>query len=80
LKNTNKMMAQKLTRQQGMTTPQPPKMQTTTTGPTTCKFEEQKTSEQPRRGPIATPGPQLCKVESKKNKYHGTNQRTSIDH
>ena len=38
-------MAQKLTRQRGMTTAQPPKLQTATTGPTTCKVEEQQTSD-----------------------------------
>jgi hypothetical protein len=74
LKNTNETMAPKLTRQRGMTTAQPQKLQTATTGPTTCKVEEQQTSEQPRRGPTATAGPQLCKVESNKNKDHGMNQ------
>jgi hypothetical protein len=45
LKNTNETMAQKLTRQRGMTTAQPQKLQTATTGPTTCKVEEQQTSD-----------------------------------
>jgi hypothetical protein len=63
-----------------MTIAQPQKLQTATTGPTTCKVEEQQISEQSRRGPTATAGPQLCKVESNKNKNHGMNQRTSIDH
>jgi hypothetical protein len=70
------MMAQKLTRQRGMTRAQPQNLQTATTGPTTCKVEEQQTSEQA----TATAGPQLCKVESNKNKKHGMNQRTSINH
>jgi hypothetical protein len=73
-------MAQKLTHQRGMTRAQPQNLQTATTGPTTCKVEEQQTNEQPRRGPTATAGPQLCKVESNNNKQHGTNQRTSINH
>jgi hypothetical protein len=67
------MMAQKITRQRGMTRAQPQKLQTTTTYPTTCKVEEQQTNEQPQRGPNTNAGPQLCKVESKKNKNHGTN-------
>jgi hypothetical protein len=74
LKNTNETMAQKLTRQRGMTTTQPQKLQTATTGLTTCKVEEQQTSEQPQRGPTTTAGPQLCKVESNKKKDYGTNQ------
>jgi type II secretory pathway component PulM len=45
LKNTNETMAWKLTRQCGMTTTQPQKLQTATTGPTTCKVEEKQTSD-----------------------------------
>jgi hypothetical protein len=58
----------------------PKKMQTATTGPTTCKVEEQKTSEQPRRARTASVGPQLSKVESNKNQNHGTKQRTRMEH
>jgi hypothetical protein len=54
---------------------QPQNLQTATS-PTTCKVEEQQTSEQAN----ATARPQLCKVESNKNKKHGMNQRTSINH
>ena len=72
-------MAQKLTRQRGMTTTQPKKLQTATTGPTTCKVEEQQTNEQPRRGPTATAGPQLCKVESTRTRIkERTSEQTSI--
>ena len=78
--NSNEMMEQKLTRQRRMTETQLQNLQTTTTGPTTCKVEEQQTRGQPRRGPTATAGPQLYKVESNKNKNHETNQRTSINH
>jgi hypothetical protein len=53
-RNSNEMMAQKLTRQRRMTEAQLQNLQTATTGPTTCKVEEQQTSEQPRRGPTAT--------------------------
>jgi hypothetical protein len=63
-----------------MTRAQPQKLQTATTGPTTCKVEEQQTSEQPRRARTASAGPQLCKVESNKNQNHGTKQRTRIEH
>jgi hypothetical protein len=47
LKNSNEMMAQKLTRQRRMTRAKPQKLQTSTTGPTTCKVEEEQTIEQP---------------------------------
>jgi len=73
-------MAQKITRQRGMTKEQPQNLQTATRGPKSCKVEEQQASEQPRRGPTATAGPHLCRVESNNNKQHGTNQRTSINH
>ena len=62
-RNSDKTMAQKLTRQRGMTRAQPQNLKTTTTGPTTCKVEEQQTNELA----TATVGPQLCKVESNKN-------------
>ena len=63
-----------------MTRAQPQKLQTATTGPTTCKVEEQQTSEQPQRSRTASAGPQLCKVESNKNHNHGTKQRTRMEH
>ena len=68
------MMAQKLTRQRGMTKVHLKNLQTTTTSPTTCKFEEQQTNEQPQRGPTIVAGPQLCKVESNNNYQHRTKQ------
>jgi hypothetical protein len=58
----------------------PKKMQTATTGPTTCKVEEQQTSEQPRRAQTASAGPQLCKFESNKNQNHGKKQQTRMEH
>jgi hypothetical protein len=73
------MMAQKLTRQRGMTEALLQNLQTVTTGPTACKVEVQQTSEQPRRGPTAIVGCQLCKVESNNNNKHRTNQQTSIN-
>jgi hypothetical protein len=78
-RNSNETMAQKLTRQRGMTEAQLENLQTATTGPTACKVEEQQTSEQPQRGPTAAAGPQLCKVESNNNNQHRTNQRKSIN-
>jgi hypothetical protein len=58
----------------------PKTMQTATTGPIACKFEEQQTSKQPRRARTASAGPQLYKIKSNKNQNHGTKQQTRMEH